>query len=155
MNAIALTLQPSYNYFVPVSDIDFVLTYGLQIGDRIVRGKSFAAKHHGIYVGLRNGKVMVAENQSGLGVRYVKLSDFLMNDYTNLARIESFPGTEAQRDEVISMVESCVGKTYNFIRFNCEHFAHLVQYGQARSSQAQNVWTVILFIVTSLLTLVF
>lgn len=132
--------------------IDFITATGLAIGDRVVRRKAFGTKHHGIYAGISNGQPIVAENQRGFGVQYVPLSDFLLNDFSTLSHIELL--SDAQRADVLPRIEHALGKPYNLVTFNCEHFANLVQYGRARSTQAQTAWGIFLFFISSLLTFV-
>ena len=133
-------------------DNHFVDAVGLGVGDRIVRRKAFGTKHHGIYVGLEAGRAVVAENQWGFGVRQVSLLEFLRNDYRNLYRIEPLPA--GQQTDVHRIIKCFLGKPYNLVTFNCEHFAHLVQYGRARSSQARNAWILVSLFAGSLLSCV-
>lgn len=134
------------------SDLDFVYVAGLCVGDRLIRRKAFGTKHHGIFAGIQDGQALIAENQLGFGVRYVTLSEFLLHDYSNLHRIE--PISESAHTDVTGIIEHFLGKPYNLVTFNCEHFAHLVQYGQARSSQARNAWIIFGFLLSSLLSII-
>lgn len=152
---IAMTINSLLNQptcLVANPDTMFVYSMGLAIGDRVVRRKAFGTKHHGIYAGLINGQPIVAENQRGFGVRYVTLSEFLHNDYSTLSHIE--PLSEPGRADVLPIIEQFIGTPYNLVTFNCEHFAHLVQYGRARSVQAQIAWGAFLLSISSLLSFV-
>ncbi|MCY7358864.1 MAG: lecithin retinol acyltransferase family protein [Rudanella sp.] len=151
-NFIALTANPlltSPACLTANPDQLFVYSTGLQIGDRVVRRKSFGTTHHGIYAGISNGQPIIAENQRGFGVRYVTLSEFLLHDFSSLHHIE--PITNLGRVDVLPVIEKFLGTPYNLVTFNCEHFAHLIQHGRARSVQAQVAWGIFLFFVSSLL----
>jgi len=151
----AMTTYPLLNQpacLIANPDTMFVYSMSLSIGDRVVRRKAFGTRHHGIYAGLHNGQPVIAENQRGFGVRYVTLSEFLLNDYSTLSHIE--PLTEPRRADVLPVIEQFLGTPYNLVTFNCEHFAHLVQYGRARSVQAQIAWGAFLLSISSLLSIV-
>ncbi|MDD5569641.1 MAG: lecithin retinol acyltransferase family protein [Bacteroidales bacterium] len=113
--------------------------YGLKLGDRLIRQKGILSKHHGIYVGIHNGIPLVAENQSGQGVQYVSLFQFLLGNSSNLIRIEKFKGTEEVRRQIIPRINKLKGTQYDLINFNCEHFAELIQTGRPSSKQVDNV----------------
>ena len=50
----------------------------LNIGDRLIRTKGgILSKHHVIYAGLWENEHLIAENQNGYGVRYIRLNEFL------------------------------------------------------------------------------
>lgn len=112
--------------------------YQLQVGDRLVREKGIFSKHHGIYAGFHNGEPLVAENQIRRGVQYVSLSTFLLDNSANLTRIEKFRGTEYARINVIPRINSLIGKQYDLINFNCEHFVEEVYTGVPSSKQVTN-----------------
>jgi hypothetical protein len=112
--------------------------YRLQIGDRLIREKGIFSKHHGIYVGIHNRVPMVAENQNGCGVQYVTLNQFLLGNVSNLARIERFKGTEKAKSNIILRINKLIGRRYDLINFNCEHFAELIQTGKSASKQVNN-----------------
>lgn len=109
--------------------------YGLQLGDRLVREKGVFSKHHGIFVGIHNGIPLVAENQSGQGVQYISLYQFLLGNTSNLTRIERFGGSEEARKNIIPRINKLIGTHYDLINFNCEHFAELIQHGRPISRQ--------------------
>lgn len=112
--------------------------YNLQIGDRLIRTKGILSTHHGIYVGIHNGIPMVAENQVDYGVRYITLNTFLLNNPDNLKEIRHFQRGEYARSQVINQINGLLGRPYHLINFNCEHFADLIQFGEANSKQVDN-----------------
>jgi hypothetical protein len=112
----------------------------LNVGDRLVREKGPFSKHHGIYVGIHNSIPLVAENQIGMGVQYVSLSQFLLFNPNNLTRIERFAGTEYARALIISRINQLRGTNYDLINFNCEHFAEFIQTGNSESKQVKNAF---------------
>ena len=119
-----------------MDQISFANAYYLQTGDRLIRSKGgIFSKHHGIYVGIHNNVPMVAENQANIGVHYVSLSQFLNGE--ELVRIERFKGSEFARNQIITRINSLLGTQYDLIKFNCEHFAELIQNGKSQSSQVK------------------
>ena len=108
----------------------------LKIGDLIVRQKGPFSTHFMVYVGIRHGVQMVAENQSGVGVRFISLANALAHNA--IMRFEKFGGTEAQRSLVIPRINQLLGKSYDLVVFNCEHFARWIASGKIESKQVKN-----------------
>lgn len=123
-----------------MDELYLVKRYKLKTGDRLVRSKGILSKHHGIFAAYENGVAWIAENQSGKGVQYVQLSEFLLNDPDTLERIEKFNGTEHQRASIVPRINNLLGTSYDLINFNCEHFAEYVQNGKAKSRQVTNTF---------------
>ncbi len=107
----------------------------LKIGDLIVRQKGPFSTHFMVYIGMQNGVQMVAENQSGLGVRFTSLANALAGNV--IKRFEKFGGTESQRSWVIPKIQNLLGKNYDLVVFNCEHFARWVSTGKVESKQVK------------------
>lgn len=107
----------------------------LKIGDLIVRQKGPFSTHFMVYVGIHQGVQMVAENQTGIGVCYISMTEALAGNY--IKRFENFGGTEAQRSLVIPMVNTLLGKAYDLVLFNCEHFARWIANGKPESKQVK------------------
>lgn len=107
----------------------------LKIGDLIVRQKGPMSTHYIVYAGLQNGVRMVAENQSGIGVRYTTLENALAGN--PIKRFEPFGGKEHERTLVIPRVNNLLGTDYNLIAFNCEHFARWIAQGKLESKQVK------------------
>lgn len=107
----------------------------LRIGDLIVRQKGPFSTHFLVYVGIHGGVHMVAENQIGFGVRFASLEKALAAN--SIKRFEKFGGTEAQRHLVIPKIKSLLGKGYDLVVFNCEHFARWIATGKIESEQVK------------------
>lgn len=107
----------------------------LKIGDLIVRKKGPFSTHFMVYVGMQHGVQMVAENQSGVGVRFTSLANALAGNA--IMRFEKFGGTEAQRNLVIPRIKQLLGKSYDLVVFNCEHFARWIATGNIESKQVK------------------
>lgn len=115
----------------------------LRTGDLIVRKKGPLSTHYIVWIGIRNGEQIVAENQVGQGVRFTTLEKALNSK--PILRFEKFGGTEAQRSQVVLLINKMIGKKYNLAVFNCEHFARLISSGKAESKQVQVVsWLMII-----------
>jgi hypothetical protein len=109
--------------------------HSLKIGDLIVRQKGPFSTHFIVYVGIHNGIQMVAENQNGIGVRFISLTDALAGNV--IKRFENFGGTEEQRALVIPRIKELLGTSYNLVVFNCEHFARWISNGKIESKQVK------------------
>jgi hypothetical protein len=107
----------------------------LKIGDLIVRQKGPLSTHYIVYVGIHNGIQMVAENQSGIGVRFTSLDEALADNV--IKRFEPFGGTENERQLVIPRVKQLLGTKYDLVVFNCEHFARWISNGKLESKQVK------------------
>jgi hypothetical protein len=107
----------------------------LKIGDLIVRQKGPFSTHFMVYVGIHNGVQMVAENQSGIGVRFTSLANALAGNV--IKRFEKFGGTDSQRSLVIPKIKNLLGRSYDLVVFNCEHFARWIATGKIESKQVK------------------
>lgn len=105
----------------------------LRTGDLIVRQKGPWSTHYIVWIGWQNGVQVVAENQIGHGVRYISLNEALAGN--PIKRFEKFGGTESQRQLVIHKINALLGKSYDLVVFNCEHFARWIATGKMSSSQ--------------------
>src|SRR6187549_2896512 len=107
----------------------------LKTGDLIVREKGPFSTHYIVWIGWQNGIMRVAENHNDEGVRYTSLEEAL--DGKPIKRFEKFGGNEKQRSLVALKVNDLVGKSYDLIVFNCEHFARWICNGKPESKQAK------------------
>jgi hypothetical protein len=105
----------------------------LRTGDLIVRQKGPFSTHYNVWIGWRNGVQLVAENDNGNGVRYTSLQEALNGK--PIMRFEKFGGTEDQRRLVMPAIDKMLGKAYDLIVFNCEHFARWISNGRIESKQ--------------------
>lgn len=112
----------------------------LKTGDLIVRQKGPLSTHFIVWIGVQNGIKVVAENQTGVGVRFTSLEEALAGN--SIRRLEKFGGNENQRQEIISRIKKLLGKPYDLIIFNCEHFARWVATGKIESKQVKIASTV-------------
>lgn len=115
------------------------LLNNLQPADRIVMPKSILnlVQHHIIYLGKdKNGNRLFIENSISKGVHIVNEAQ-VFKDGCQITRIEKFNGTPQQRNDAIQRALKLIGKNYNLINFNCEHFANIVQYKLIESKQVQ------------------
>jgi hypothetical protein len=114
----------------------------LKTGDLIVRQKGPFSTHYMVWIGWQNGVQLVAENQNGIGVRYVSLAEALAGN--SILRFEKFGGTEVQRQVVITKINSLIGRQYDLVVFNCEHFARWIATGKIESKQVKTASTIIM-----------
>jgi len=112
--------------------------YRLNPADRIIN-PIFAtglSKHHAIYLGMDDhGVEWISENYQGRGVRMVKARDFFMRSKS--FRIQKFDGDWAAREAAIIRALEELGKPYDLINYNCEHYAEFVQYNRFFSGQVE------------------
>lgn len=110
--------------------------FGLQPADRIKQPifQTGLTKHHSIYLGIdQYGQEWVSENHKIHGVRLVKAEDFFKED--NCYTIVPFQGRYQLRIAAVKRALSVLGKPYELIQYNCEHYASYVQTGKAESTQ--------------------
>lgn len=107
----------------------------IRTGDLIVRQKGPFSTHYIVWIGWQNGIQVVAENHNGDGVRYTSLEEALAG--RPIKRLEKFGGTESQRSLVISEINKMLGRSYDLVVFNCEHFARWISTGRTESKQVQ------------------
>ena len=112
----------------------------LKTGDLIVRQKGPFSTHYIVWIGWQNGIQLVAENQRGLGVRYTSLQEALAGN--SIKRFEKFGGTEVQRQLVVPKIKILLGKSYDLMVFNCEHFARWIATGKIESKQVRTASTI-------------
>jgi hypothetical protein len=105
----------------------------LRTGDLIVREKGPLSTHYMVWIGWHNGAYRVAENQVGHGVRFTTFTQAM--DGNSIIRFEKFGGTEAQRQQVVPRIQQFLGRGYDLVVFNCEHFARWISTGKMSSSQ--------------------
>lgn len=109
----------------------------LKPADRLVLPKSELGlvQHHAIYLGKDAfGNRQYIENYIGKGVRVIDESH-LFRDGFIATRIEPFMGINFQRIEAVKRAISLIGKQYDLINFNCEHYANTVQHKKSYSKQ--------------------
>ena len=115
--------------------------FSLQPADRIVEnitGLGFS-KHHAIYLGRDfRGTEWIVENFKGYGIRLVTAAVHFSRG-NQVSRIERFSGTPQQRKAAVQWALQQVGRRYDLVHFNCEHFAEQVQTGRPRSRQVERV----------------
>lgn len=120
--------------------MNYALKYGLQPADRIIEPifSTGLSKHHAIYLGVDNlGTEWIAENYKFKGVRLVKATMYFQKG--KLIKVKKFHGSYQQRISAVKRALSLLGKSYDLIDFNCEHYAEYVQNGKAKSEQVQQV----------------
>lgn len=122
----------------------------LRIGDLIVRQKGPFSTHYIVWIGWQNGVQVVAENHNGEGVRYTSLEEALAG--RPIKRFEKFGGSESQRNLVISEINKMLGKSYDLVVFNCEHFARWISTGKIESKQVRITSNLAVFGGAALLT---
>jgi hypothetical protein len=107
----------------------------LKTGDLIVRKKGPFSTHYIVWIRKQNGVHVVAENDNGHGVRYTSLEEAL--DGKSIIRFEEFGGSETERSLVVPEINKMLGKPYNLVVFNCEHFARWICTGKIESKQVR------------------
>lgn len=109
----------------------------LQPADRLVIPKSALnlVQHHAIYLGKdNNGNRMYIENAIGRGVQVVNEAYLFRGGY-EITRVERFTGNQHQRNAAVQLAMQLIGKQYDLLGFNCEHYANTVQHKKSHSNQ--------------------
>jgi len=135
MTLFHLKIKPMNN------DLLYIKQFNLRPGDTIVAPKSGInmVQHFVIYLGNdAYGKHWICENVFGKGVIMTQVQDFF-SSYQKITRIEKFLGTNLQRKELVQRSLSRLGKPYDLINYNCEHFVNDVRNRSPKSNQVNNV----------------
>lgn len=128
--------------------MNYAIKYGLRPADRIIE-PIFAtglSKHHAIYLGMdQQGIEWIAENYKLKGVRLLKASDYFTKG--KLFKVKKFDGNYSARKNAVQRALVLVGRPYDLIDFNCEHYAEYVQTGNTESKQVKTALGVLACIV--------
>src|SRR6187549_2041815 len=98
--------------------------FGLNPGDQVVEiiTPLGFVKHFSVYLGWdQTGTEWMIENKKFIGVRLVKASEYFKN-ILQISRIQKFAGNSIARKQVVQNALTKIGKPYNLIDYNCEHF---------------------------------
>lgn len=112
----------------------------LKPGDRLVlpKGDLGFIQHHAIYIGNdSHGNRRYVENHIEKGVQMIN-EKHLFRDGYHLTRVEPFIGNVSQRRLAVNRAIALIGKQYDLVNFNCEHYANAVQYDKPFSKQVEN-----------------
>jgi len=118
----------------------FIRHYNLKPGDEIVIPKSGwnIVQHHAVYLGFdHQGTDWIIENQVNAGVRLITADAFFAS-VSQVNRIIPFHGSNAERKELVKKALRSVGKPYDLINYNCQHFTSELRTGKRESYQLQN-----------------
>lgn len=110
--------------------------YGIKKGDKVSRLKRgvFFIRHYAVYLGTDiQGKHLFAENNLEKGVQIITSDEFFRD--SNAIKVESTSKDILQREKAVNFALGKVGKKYDLINYNCEHFANEVTKGTAISTQ--------------------
>ncbi len=134
--------------FSRVGIAKYARKYCLQPADRIKESifQTGFTKHHSVYLGIdQNCQEWIAENHWQHGVRLVKADDYFKNG--NNYTFDRFEGIYNLRIAAVKRALSVLGKPYDLVHYNCEHYASYVQAGKAESKQVWNALLLALFLV--------
>lgn len=111
------------------------LTNQLQPADVVVakkrKGLGRILNHYIVYVG---DTTFIGNLKEGVKtLTYLDLNELLI-DYEPM-RIRKFNGSNTERQYALNRAYSRIGKSYNLLSYNCEHFANWVQKGKEISTQ--------------------
>lgn len=115
--------------------------YGLQPGDAIVEPifQTGITKHFSLYLGVdAAGTEWIAENYKWEAVRIVPAEQYFHLG-RKVERIEKFNGDSVARRKTIQRALALVGKPYDLVSYNCEHYVNEVLTGKSESKQVDNI----------------
>lgn len=119
---------------------NYIKHLNLRPGDEIIVPKSKVnwIQHHALYLGYdENGTDLIIENSYGVGVRLITASDFF-SMYPHVNEIRQFTGTDNDRLLLVQKALKSIGKPYNLIVYNCQHFTSEIKNGKKVSKQVEN-----------------
>lgn len=135
------------------AEIGLIKYYNLKPGDIIVTPKSLfnLIQHHAVYLGYDNfGNHFISENVIGKGVVLTRVQDFFKENVV-ITRIEKFEGSYFEREKVVRRALKNLGRPYDLINYNCEHFTNETIYSKPNSPQVMNAFGVLTIFVFTIL----
>lgn len=112
----------------------------IEVGDKIRVHGELGFHHHGIYVGPRgpSGEDVV-RNAKGGYVASVHFDDFADGREVEVAQRRA--GSWEEQEAIVRRAFSLIGRQYDLINFNCEHFANYATAGVLRSETVTALFT--------------
>lgn len=111
----------------------------LKPGDELVVPKSGwdIIQHHALYIGYdHQGTHWIIHNNVHTGVSLIKM-DYFFAQVHKVNKVIRFTGTNAERKALVQRALFRIGKAYDLINYNCEHFTSEVKTGTASSTQVK------------------
>lgn len=106
----------------------------IQTGDKIQRPGPLGTWHVGIYLGRDAwGQDWVIHNDKGGYVKEDLLTTFAAGFQVQF--VQRAATTWWEQEQIVARARSLLGKKFDLINFNCEHFANYAQTGKAHSPQ--------------------
>lgn len=127
----------------------YIQYYNLAPGDEIIVPKSNfnIIQHHALYLGFDENKTdWIIHNTAGFGVSLITADEFF-KICPHINEIRRFIGTNQERKLLVQRALMKIGKPYDFISYNCEHFISDVKTGKPVSKQVEGALIVILLLI--------
>ncbi len=124
----------------------YVDSFQLKPGDELIVPKSGwdIIQHHALYIGYdHNGTHLIIHNDINRGVSLISVDDFF-SVVRKVNRIIPFKGNNAKRKAIVQRSLARIGRPYNLINYNCEHFITEIKSGNPRSRQVENTFVGVL-----------
>jgi hypothetical protein len=121
---------------------NYIQDFNLSPGDEIIVPKSDfnIIQHHALYLGFdENGTDWIIHNTAGVGVSLITADEFF-GTRPHINEIRKFNGSNKARKLLVQRALSMIGKPYNFINYNCQHFASEVVTGKPISKQVERAF---------------
>jgi Lecithin retinol acyltransferase len=114
--------------------------YGIKPADRIIEPifPTGISKHHCVFLGMDyQGTEWISENNHVTGVRLVDAGNYFSRNKP--FQILKFNGNPQERKAAVQRALDELGKPYDLINYNCEHYAEYVQYNRIFSEQVESI----------------
>lgn len=114
--------------------------YGIKPADRIIEAifPTGISKHHSVFLGMDyHGTEWISENNYVMGVRLVEAGNYFSRNKS--FQILKFSGTAQERKAAVQRALDELGKPYDLINYNCEHYAEYVQNNRIFSDQVESI----------------
>jgi len=118
----------------------YVSHFNLKPGDEIIVPKSSLdiIQHHALYIGFdESGTHWIIHNNVGVGVSLVTVNEFFRL-CSRITRINRYAGSNTGRRRLVQRALQTIGKPYDLIDYNCEHFTTEMKTGKINSKQVEN-----------------
>jgi uncharacterized protein YycO len=118
---------------------NYIDLFKLKPGDELVVPKSNwdIIQHHALYIGYDHlGIHWIIHNVVGVGVTLITVDDFF-TQVDKITQVIRFTDSNSERKVLVQKALTRIGKPYNLINYNCEHFINEVKTGVASSPQVK------------------
>lgn len=118
---------------------NLIATHNILPGDRLIYKafKIWKVDHHLIYLGNYHGIDYAIDNSPSAGVNVQNMDEMFSDNLPQFKLVRFQPLPSYSRNNLVKLAIKSVGKKYNAVNFNCEHFCNWLQGKGLKSDQVR------------------